>query len=207
MEREGGAHPPLEAQRADPAGRHHAAGRWPGARAVPLHAETTRRATHARTASARRRSSAPLCSTSAWGSGASAPVRRRRRRPASSRARGQRLARVIPAQPAHGRLHFGRCVDRRCMVVAPRHKSDHVRSRNSARAARTSCCKASGSIPKSSSKQFVVPWEYLTATCYAASAPRPTTSRGRSRGNSRLHTSAARPSSARRASVAAPRMT
>ena len=74
-----------------------------------------------------------------------AQARRRRRRPASSRARGQRLARVIPAQPAHGRLHFGRCVDRRCMVVAPRHKSDHVRSRNSARTARTSCCKPSGS--------------------------------------------------------------
>ena len=43
---------------------------------------------------------------------------------------------------------------------------------------------------------------------YAASAPRVAASRGRSRGgNSRLHTSAARPNSARRASVAAPRMT
>ena len=45
------------------------------------------------------------------------------------------------------------------------------------------------------------------AACYAASAPGIAASRGRSRGgNSRLHASAATPSSARRASVLAPRM-
>jgi len=45
------------------------------------------------------------------------------------------------------------------------------------------------------------------AACYAASAPGMAASRGRSRGgNSRLHAPAATPSSARRASVVAPRM-